>query len=112
MVPLSGETIEWKEEASVCVVLASRGYPGDYKKGEVIKGLDEIESMDNVEVFHAGTALDDGNIVTDGGRVLGITVLGPTVLDAISLAYRAVAKVDSESLYYRTDIGSKALKYI
>lgn len=109
---LSGETIEWKEEASVCVVLASRGYPGDYKKGEVIKGLDEIESMDNVEVFHAGTALDDGNIVTDGGRVLGVTALGPTVPDAISLAYRAVAKVDGESLYYRTDIGSKALKYI
>jgi len=109
---LSGETIEWKEEASVCVVLASRGYPGDYKKGEVIKGLDEIESMDNVEVFHAGTALDDGNIVTDGGRVLGVTALGPTVPDAISLAYRAVAKVDSESLYYRTDIGNKALKYI
>ncbi len=109
---LSGETVEWKDEASVCVVLASRGYPGDYKKGAVIKGLEELDEMENVMAFHAGTSVSDGNIVTDGGRVLGVTALGRTVPDAIELAYRAVGRIECDSLYYRTDIGKKALLYI
>lgn len=109
---LSGETIEWKDEASVCVVLASRGYPGDYKKGVVIQGLEDLDKMENVIAFHAGTSLRDGKIVTDGGRVLGVTALGRTVPDAIELAYKAVGKIDCSSLYYRTDIGKKALRYI
>ena len=109
---LSVETIKWKDEASVCVVLASKGYPGDYKKGALITGLDNVDDMDNVVAFHSGTSADNGNIVTDGGRVLGITALGRTIPDAINLAYKAVGKVDCDSLYYRTDIGKKALRYV
>ena len=104
---LSGETIEWKDEASVCVVLASKGYPGDYKKGALITGLDNVEGMENVVAFHSGTSAGNGNIVTDGGRVLGITALGRTIPDAINLAYQAVGKVNCDSLCYRTDIGEK-----
>lgn len=109
---LSGETIKWKDEASVCVVLASKGYPGDYKKGALITGLDNVDDMDNVVAFHSGTSADNGNVVTDGGRVLGITALGRTIPDAINLAYKAVGKVDCDSLYYRTDIGKKALRHV
>ena len=109
---LSVETIKWKDEASVCVVLASKGYPGDYKKGALITGLDNVDDMDNVVAFHSGTSADNGNIVTDGGRVLGITALGRTIPDAINLAYKAVGKVDCDSLYYRTDIGKKALRHV
>ncbi len=109
---LSVETIKWKDEASVCVVLASKGYPGDYKKGALIMGLDNVDDMDNVVAFHSGTSADNGNVVTDGGRVLGITALGRTIPDAINLAYKAVGKVDCDSLYYRTDIGKKALRHV
>lgn len=109
---LSDETITWKEESSVCVVLASKGYPGDYKRGVVIEGLNKLDKMDNVLVFHSGTAVENGSIVTDGGRVLGVTALGKDVRDAIELVYRAVGEIDCESLYYRTDIGRKALKYV
>lgn len=109
---ISRETVEWKNEAAVCVVMASKGYPGDYKKGAPIGGLDEIDDMDGVEAFHSGTALDGGKVVTDGGRVLGVTALGESIQDAIRHAYRAVGKVDCEQLYYRTDIGRKALQHI
>ena len=109
---LSGKTIEWRGDASVCVVMVSRGYPGDYKKGFEINGLKEVESMDNVFVFHSGTALQNGKYVTDGGRVLGITSLGKTVPDAVDKAYKAIREIKCESLYYRTDIGKKALKYL
>ncbi len=109
---LSDEEIEWRDEASVCVVMSSRGYPGDYKKGLQIEGIDEAEALGDVVVFHAGTAEEDGKIVTDGGRVLGVTALGETIPDAINLAYEAVGKIDSDTLYYRKDIGKKALKYI
>lgn len=109
---ISRETVEWKDDAAVCVVMASKGYPGDYKKGASIGGLDEIEDMDGVEAFHSGTALDGGKVVTDGGRVLGVTALGESIQDAIRHAYKAVGKVDCEQLYYRTDIGRKALQHI
>jgi len=109
---LSREAVEWKNEAAVCVVMASKGYPGDYKKGAPIGGLDEIEDMDGVVVFHSGTAIEGGKVVTDGGRVLGVTALGDNIQEAIRHAYRAVGKVDCEQLYYRTDIGRKALQYI
>jgi len=104
--------IQWYDEASVCVVMASKGYPGDYKKGFQIHRIDDVNSMDGVLVFHSGTAQDDGNIVANGGRVLGVTALGKTIPDAINAAYKAVNHIDSESLYFRTDIGKKALKYI
>ncbi len=109
---LYGKTIEWRSEASVCVVMASRGYPGDYKRDFEINGLKEAESMDDVFVFHSGTALRNGRYVTDGGRVLGVTALGETVSQAIDNAYKAVREIKCESLYYRTDIGKKALKYL
>jgi phosphoribosylamine--glycine ligase len=109
---LSGQTIEWRDETSVCVVMASRGYPGDYKKGIEIKGLKNVESMDGVFVFHSGTEYRDGKIVTSGGRVLSVTALGKTIPESIDLAYKAVEKIECESLYYRTDIGKKALKYV
>jgi len=109
---LSDEKIEWKDEASVCVVMSSRGYPGDYKKGLSVEGIDRAEDTGDVVVFHAGTREEGGKIVTSGGRVLGVTALGDTIPEAINLAYEAVGKIDSDSLYYRKDIGKKALKYI
>ncbi len=109
---LSDEKVEWKDEASVCVVMASKGYPGDYKKGALITGLDRVEGMENVVAFHSGTSASNGNILTDGGRVLGITALGRTIPDAINLAYQAVGKVNCDSLCYRTDIGEKALRHV
>ena len=109
---LSDETIEWKDDASVCIVMSSKGYPGDYKKGLVIDGIGSAEDTGEVIVFHAGTAEAEGKIVTSGGRVLGVTALGATIPEAIELAYEAAAKIDSDTLYYRKDIGKKALKYL
>jgi phosphoribosylamine--glycine ligase len=109
---LSGKTIEWRSEASVCVVMVSRGYPGDYKKGFEIKELKSVEGMEGVVVFHSGTAVQDGKVITNGGRVLGVTALGKTIPDAIDLAYGAVQRIDCKSLYYRTDIGKKAYRYL
>jgi len=104
--------IQWYDQASVCVVMASKGYPGDYKKGFQIDRIDDVNNMDGVIVFHSGTSRDGSNIVANGGRVLGVTALGDNIPDAISTAYNAVNHIDCESLYFRTDIGKKALKYI
>ncbi|MDD5449150.1 MAG: phosphoribosylamine--glycine ligase [Candidatus Omnitrophica bacterium] len=101
--------LEWRQESCVCVVAASGGYPGDYKKGLEIRGLEEVDALRDVIVFHAGTRLEDGKIVTDGGRVLGITGLGEGIENAINKAYNAVSKVSFEGMYYRKDIGAKAL---
>ncbi len=109
---LSGYKIEWMNQASVCVVMTSKGYPGDYKKGVVIRGLEEVENMDNVVLFHAGTAFKDGEIVSNGGRVLGVTAIDNTIKDTIDLAYEAIEKLRDEKFYYRTDIGKKALTHI
>lgn len=98
--------------AAVCVVLASGGYPGKYEKGKVIEGLDELQDMEDVLVFHAGTAKRDGKLVTDGGRVLGVTALGQDIPRAIERAYEAVAKVHFEGMHYRRDIGRKALRHL
>lgn len=100
-------TLKWKDGASVCVVMASGGYPGDYKKGIPISGLENVPS--GVQVFHAGTALKDGRIVTAGGRVLGITSVGKNVFSAIENAYSAVSAISFDGMHYRTDIGKKAL---
>jgi len=99
--------ITWKEEAAVCVVLASGGYPGSYRKGIPIRGLDQVK--DSI-VFHAGTARKDGGIVTNGGRVLGVTALGATLEEARKTAYADVARIDFEGKHCRTDIALKALK--
>ncbi len=104
--------LDWDERAAVCVVLASKGYPGKYEKGKVIKGLEEAEKMKDVMVFHAGTALKNGKYVTAGGRVLGVTALGSTIKEAIERAYEAVSKISWEGMHYRRDIGQKALKHL
>ncbi|MGN0994376.1 MAG: phosphoribosylamine--glycine ligase [Butyricicoccus sp.] len=96
--------INWKKDAACCVVMASGGYPKAYEKGKVISGLDDVE---NSFVFHAGTALKDGQIVTNGGRVLGVTAVAPTLDEAIKLAYADVKKISFDQAHYRTDIGVK-----
>lgn len=106
---LSRCKIEWDKKASVCVVMTSKGYPGDYEKGKVIKGLDEVSSMEDIFVFHAGTEIRQGMVVTNGGRVLGVTGLGEDIQKAIERTYNAVRKISWEGVHYRTDIGYKAL---
>lgn len=97
-------TLEWDKRCAVCVVAASGGYPGAYKKSLPISGLNDAG---DVTVFHAGTAQKDGQIVTAGGRVLGITAMGETIAQARETAYSAVAKIQFEGMQYRTDIGIK-----
>lgn len=108
---LSQCRIEWDERPSVCVVMASKGYPGDYERGKAIAGLKEVSRMEDVFVFHAGTAFKDGQIVTNGGRVLGVAGLGEDIPKAIERAYQAVRKISWDGVHYRTDIGQKALCY-
>ncbi len=107
---LAEQKLTWKKEASVCVVMASGGYPGKYDTGIAIEGLAEAGSEEGVIVFHAGTAKKEGRIVTSGGRVLGVTALGPTVKEAIEKSYRAVEKIHFEGRHFRRDIGQKALR--
>ncbi len=106
---LSQHRIEWDHRSSVCVVMASKGYPGNYEKGKVITGLKEVSQMESVFVFHAGTAVQEGGVITNGGRVLGVTGLGEDIPRAIEKTYDAVKKISWEGAYYRTDIGQKAL---
>ncbi len=96
--------IEWKSGAAVCVVMASGGYPGTYEKGKLISGINEAEEAEAV-VFHAGTQLKQQQIVTSGGRVLGVTAVGETFEDAIAKSYAAVERITFEECYYRRDIG-------
>ena len=104
---LSDMDITWSDEAAVCVVLASGGYPGAYKKGLPISGLDQVEQS---IVFHAGTALQDGQTVTSGGRLLGVTALGGSIEEAREKAYADIARIDYEGKHFRTDIALKALQ--
>ena len=104
--------IEWRNEAAVCVVIASGGYPGSYKKGEVITGIKQAEELQDVVIFHAGTSLEGENILTSGGRVLGVTALGVNIEQAIDKAYVAVKKIHFNKMYFRNDIADKALKYL
>jgi len=109
---LSRHKIEWDNRAAVCVVLASQGYPGDYEKGKIIEGLKEVSQMEKVFVFHAGTIFKDEQVLTNGGRVLGVTGLGEDISRAIERTYQAVKKISWEGVYYRTDIGQKALCWL
>jgi phosphoribosylamine--glycine ligase len=109
---LSQYQIEWDSRASVCVVMASKGYPGDYEKGKTIHGLKEVSQMKDVFVFHAGTALKDGQVITNGGRVLGVTGLGKDISRAIEKTYQAVKKISWDGVHYRKDIGQKALRQL
>lgn len=102
--------LEWDERPSVCVVMASDGYPGSYEKGKVIRGLDEAAAIENVKVFHAGTQLDEqGQSVTCGGRVLGVTALGESVAAAKLQAYKAVKCIRWDGAWCRKDIADKAI---
>jgi phosphoribosylamine--glycine ligase len=102
-------TLKWDPRPAVCVVMASGGYPGDYLKGKVIAGLEEVRQLKDVMVFHAGTKEQNGNIVTSGGRVLGVTALGQTIAEAKAAAYEAVDKIEFEGAYCRRDIAGKAI---
>jgi phosphoribosylamine---glycine ligase len=107
---LAAQEVKWEDRASVCVVIASGGYPGSYEKGKIISGLQEAAKVRDTFVFHAGTTLKEGKVVTNGGRVLGVTALGSGIQEAIQRAYEAVAKISWEGAYYRKDIGQKALQ--
>jgi phosphoribosylamine--glycine ligase len=102
--------IQWHDNHAACVVMASGGYPGSYEKGKVISGLDEAAGIEDVVVFHAGTAQKDDKTVTAGGRVLGVTAWGDTLSAALDKAYAAVAKISFDGAHFRKDIGQKALK--
>ncbi len=104
------EELHWKPETAICVVLASKGYPGKYEKGKVITGIEEAEKVPSVVVFHAGTAIKDGKLVTNGGRVLNVTALGKDIVEARERAYKAIEKIHFEGMHYRRDIGEKAIR--
>ena len=100
----------WDDRPAVCVVMASGGYPGPYQKGKPITGIDAAEALGDVKVFHAGTAIEQGSLVTAGGRVLGVTALGQDIADAQQRAYQACEKIAFEGAYYRRDIAAKAIR--
>lgn len=102
--------ISWKQEYAVCIVLASKGYPESYPKNDKITGFENIP--ENSFVFHAGTKKEDENILSNGGRVLGVTALGLTLQNAIDNAYSACQKLDWKNKYHRNDIGKKGLSYL
>jgi phosphoribosylamine--glycine ligase len=104
--------IHWLPDAAVCVVMAAGGYPGAYDGGKAITGLSTAARLKDVVVFHAGTALDSGKLVTSGGRVLGVTALGKDISEAIDRVYRGVEKIHWDGAHYRTDIGRRALNRV
>ncbi len=107
---LADTEVKWSEKPSCCVVLAAKGYPGEYAKGLEIKGLEKAVQLPDTFVFHAGTAEQDGKVVTSGGRVLGVTALGNDIADAIKRAYKAVALLSFDGMHFRKDIGQRALR--
>jgi phosphoribosylamine--glycine ligase len=107
---LSETDLRWSSGASACVVASSAGYPGSYKTGLPITGLSSAAQTPGVEVFHSGTARLGDQLVTSGGRVLGVTANGDSLEQALSRAYEALAQIQFEGIYYRRDIGHRALK--
>jgi len=108
---LAQQEVQWSSESAATIVMAAAGYPGSYKKGAPIRGLEQAGAIDGVTVYHAGTKLDGEGHVTNGGRVLAVTGLGPTLTEAVSKAYQAVGKISFESAegaHYRKDIAAKA----
>jgi phosphoribosylamine--glycine ligase len=106
---LSRVELKWSPLTSVCVVMASGGYPGSYAKGKVIFGLDAANTLPNTKVFHAGTAKSGDQIITNGGRVLGVTALGEDLKHAQAAAYAAVGKIQFDGAHFRRDIAAKAM---
>lgn len=105
---LKQEDVAFRPESCVCVVMAAGGYPGSYQSGDAISGLADAGSMEDVVVFHAGTRMEDGGVFTAGGRVLGVTALGPDLKSAVERAYEAVSGVGFRNAHFRTDIASEA----
>jgi phosphoribosylamine--glycine ligase len=103
-------TLEWDPRPAVCVVMASGGYPDKYEKGKEITGLDRAARMEDVVVFHAGTRAEGGKILTDGGRVLGVTAIGKDIIEARDRAYEAIRAIHFHRAHWRTDIGAKAIR--
>jgi phosphoribosylamine--glycine ligase len=103
-------TINWDKRPAICVVMSSGGYPGDYITGLPITGIAEANNVADTKVFHAGTKSIDGQVVTGGGRVLGITSLGQTIEEAQQRAYDAISKINFPDCYWRNDIADKAIK--
>ena len=102
--------VHWTPNPAVCVVLASKNYPGKPELGQAITGYEAAESQGGVKVFHAGTMFREGKLLTAGGRVLGVTAKGPDLKIALDRAYAATAKIGFEGAHYRKDIGAKGLK--
>ena len=107
---LSEIELEWHDQAALCVVMASKGYPGAYEKGSVIRGIEAAERETGATVFHAGTSLAGAEVTATGGRVLGVTALGDDIASAQAKAYQAVARIDWPGGFYRRDIGWRAVK--
>lgn len=103
--------VEWKKEASICVVLCSEGYPDHPELGAEITGIEDAKSMANIVVFHAGTAIQDNKLVTAAGRVLGVTATDPHLSTAYDLVYNAISKIHFDGMHYRKDIAQKALDH-
>ncbi len=107
---LSEIDLKWDPQSCLCVVMASGGYPGSYPKGKIISGIDAANTLPDTKVFHAGTAMKDGQIVTNGGRVLGVTALGKDLKAAQAAAYAAVEKIHFDGAHFRRDIAAKVLR--
>jgi len=107
---LADTALRWRQGASACVVASSGGYPGSYKKGLPITGLEAAAQLPETVIFHAGTALVDGQTVTSGGRVLGVTATADSLEEALARAYKAIKEIHFEGMYFRHDIGHRALK--
>ncbi len=106
---LSGAGLDWRDDAAALIVMAADGYPGAYKKGAPIEGIEAAERIDDVVVFLAGAAMEDGRLVSNGGRVLNVTATGPTIADAVARAYDGVGAIDFPGGFYRRDIGWRAI---
>jgi phosphoribosylamine--glycine ligase len=107
---LDNVDLEWFPQASVCVVMAAGGYPGQYDNGKEIKGLDSLKNQEGISVFHAGTKSENGKIVTNGGRVLNVAACGEDIKEAQKKVYEAVSKISFDGAHYRRDIADKAIK--
>lgn len=101
--------IEWSKKSACCIVLASGGYPDKYEKGKIITGIKEAEELDDIIVFHAGTTTKDNQLLTNGGRVLGVTAIADDLQTALNKAYHAAKLIHFDGMHYRTDIGAKSL---
>jgi phosphoribosylamine--glycine ligase len=107
---LAETELRWSPGASACVVASSSGYPGSYKTGFPITGLGAAAHVPGVQIFHSGSARRDGELITAGGRVLGVTAAAASLEEALARAYEAMAEIHFDGMYYRRDIGHRALK--